>query len=192
LSITRCIPKLVVLAPGDAHETRKATIAAAEYPGPVYIRFTREKTPVFTTPETPFEIGKAVVLRDGTDVAIIGCGPLVYNALLAAEALSHDGINCRVIDNHSVKPMDENTILAAARECGAIVTVEEHQVQGGMGSRVAEIVVARRPVPIEFIGVHDRFGQSGEPNDLIEHYGMGVTHIIEAVKKVFNRKIIRE
>jgi transketolase len=188
MAITRVIPKLVVLAPCDVHETRKATLAAAKFNGPVYFRFAREKTPVFTTPETPFEIGKATVFRDGADVALIACGPLVYNALVAAEELAEDGIQCRVINNHTIKPMDEKAITAAATECGAIVTIEEHQVHGGMGSRVAEIVAGAHPVPIEFIGVQDRFGQSGTPEELVEHYGMGVSHIKVAVKKVLKRK----
>ena len=188
MAITRVIPKLVVLAPCDVHETRKATIAAAKYPGPVYFRFAREKTPVFTTEATPFEIGKAQTLRTGHGCAIIACGPLTYNALVAAEELAGEGIECEVVNNATVKPMDEATVIAAAKKCGAVVTVEEHQVQGGMGSRVAEILAANEPVPIEFIGVQDRFGQSGEPNELVEHYHMGTKHIKEAVKKVLKRK----
>ncbi len=189
MAITRCIPKLVVLAPCDVHETLKATVAAAKFSGPVYFRFAREKTPVFTTDDTPFQIGRAEIFREGNDAAIIACGPLVYNALVAAEELVKDGIECRVINNHTIKPMDEHTVIAAAEECKAIVTVEEHQVMGGMGSRVAEILAANHPTPIEFIGVQDRFGQSGDPSELIEHYGMGVGHIKEAVRKVIKRKV---
>lgn len=188
MAIMRTIPNMMVLAPADMIETRKAVIAASTYHGPVYVRFAREKSPIFTTEETPFIIGKANVLTEGRDAAIVACGPLVHNALLAAYALSQEGIHCRVINNHTVKPMDETTITAASRECGAIVTVEEHQVQGGMGSRVAEITAQFAPCPIEFVGVHDRFGESGEPNELIEVLGMGVEAIRQAVKNVVMRK----
>jgi len=173
IAITRCVPNLVVIAPCDAIETKKATLAAAEYVGPVYLRFAREKTPIMTTEDTPFEIGKALIFRDGKDVAIIGCGPLLHNALLAAEELAKEGIEVMVINNHTIKPMDSKTIIEAAKKCGAIVTVEDHQIMGGMGSAVAEVLAANYPVPIEFVGMKDRFGESGEPNELIEAFGMG-------------------
>jgi transketolase subunit B (EC 2.2.1.1) len=160
IAITRCIPNLVVIAPADVIETRKATLAAARYKGPVYLRFAREKTPIITTEETPFEIGKALVFREGKDVAIIGCGPLLYNAMLAAEELSKEGIDVMVVNNHTIKPMDTETIINAAKTCGAVVTVEDHQIMGGMGSAVAELLAQNYPVPIEFIGMRDRFGES--------------------------------
>lgn len=188
IAITRCIPNLVVIAPCDAIETKKATLAAAEYVGPVYLRFAREKTPIMTTEDTPFEIGKALVFREGKDVAIIGCGPLLHNALLAAEELAKEGIEAMVINNHTIKPMDKKTIIEAAKKCGAIVTVEDHQVMGGMGSAVAEVLAENFPVPIEFIGMKDKFGESGDPNELIEAFGMGKNAIKEAVKKVIQRK----
>lgn len=188
IAITRCIPNLVVIAPCDVIETRKATLAAARYKGPVYLRFAREKTPIITTEETPFEIGKAVIFREGKDVAIIGCGPLIYNAMLAAEELAKEGIDVMVVNNHTIKPMDAETIINAAKTCGAVVTVEDHQIMGGMGSAVAEILAQNYPVPIEFIGMRDRFGESGEPNELIEAFGMGKNSIKEAVKKVLQRK----
>lgn len=188
MAIMRTIPNMTVIAPADMIETRKAVVAASAHPGPVYIRFAREKSPVFTTEETPFVLGKANILSEGKDVAIIACGPLVHNALLAAYALAKEGIQCRVINNHTVKPMDQSAIVAASRECGAIVTVEEHQVHGGMGSRVAEIVAQSTPCPIEFVGVHDRFGESGEPNELIEALGMGVSAIEHAARAVLKRK----
>ena len=188
IAITRCIPNLVVIAPADVIETRKATLAAARYKGPVYLRFAREKTPIITTEETPFEIGKALVFREGKDVAIIGCGPLLYNAMLAAEELSKEGIDVMVVNNHTIKPMDTETIINAAKTCGAVVTVEDHQIMGGMGSAVAEVLAQNYPVPIEFIGMRDRFGESGEPNELIEAFGMGKNAIKEAVKKVLQRK----
>jgi transketolase len=199
IAIMRCLPEMVVLAPCDSIETKKATLAAAKYKGPVYLRFAREATPVFTTPKTSFKIGKAEVFREGKparrgggDATIIACGPLVYNSLVAAEKLAKQKIDVRVINNHTIKPMDEKTIIKAAKETKAIVTVEEHQVMGGMGSAVAEVLVsslpAGRQVPIEMIGVQDRWGESGEPDELIEHFGLGVNSIISAVKKVLKRK----
>ena len=190
IAITRVIANMTVVMPCDMLEAKKATLAAAEHVGPLYLRLQREKTPIFTTPETPFEIGKANTLyeSDKPEVSIIACGALVHNALLAAKKLEEEGIGVRVINNHTIKPMDNETILKAAKDTGAIVTVEEHQISGGMGSAVAEFLAKNHPVPIEFIGVQNRFGESGEPNELIEHFGMGVNHIVDAVKKVVKRK----
>ncbi|MDQ2866184.1 MAG: transketolase family protein [Candidatus Eremiobacteraeota bacterium] len=189
IAIMRVIPHMMVVVPCDSIQTKKATLALSEKKGPAYLRFARDKSAVVTADETPFEIGKAQTFRDGNDVAIVACGILLYNALAAADELAReDGIECRVVNNHTVKPMDETAIVAAARECGAIVTVEEHQIHGGMGSRVAEIVAQRRPVPIEFVGVNDSFGQSGDPAELIEFYGMGTYAIKDAVRRVRARK----
>jgi transketolase len=189
IAIMRVIPHMIVVVPCDSVQTKKATLALSQAWGPTYLRFGREKSAVITTEQTPFEVGKAQTFREGRDVAIVACGILVYNALLAADRLAReDGIECRVVNNHTVKPMDEAAILDAARTCGAIVTVEEHQQHGGMGSRVAEILAAHHPAPIEFIGVNDRFGQSGDPAELIEHYGMGVAAIEQAVRSVRRRK----
>ena len=143
IAITRVIPNMVVLAPCDTIEAKKATIAAAQYKGPVYIRFTREKTPVMTTEDTPFEIGQAEIFREGNDVTIIGCGPLVYEALKAAEELTKEGIEAEVINNHTIKPMDKETILESVKKTGCVVTVEEHQAAGGMGSAVSEIFISK-------------------------------------------------
>ena len=188
IAIMRVIPNMTVFVPCDAVQTRKATLAAAQWPHPVYLRFGREKSATVTTEDTPFEIGVAQVFRSGADVAIVACGILVYNALLAAEALAADGIQCCVINNHTVKPMDEETIVRAAQTCGSVVTVEEHQIRGGMGSAVAEVLARRCPVPIEFVGVDDRFGQSGDPMELIEYYGMGVDAIKRATRTALKRK----
>jgi transketolase len=188
IAIMRVIPHMTVVVPCDSVQTKKATLALSERWGPSYLRLGREKSPVITTEETPFEVGKAQIFREGGDVAIVACGILVYNALMAADKLSAEGIECRVVNNHTVKPMDDAAIVAAARDCGAIVTVEEHQKHAGMGSRVAEIVAQTYPVPIEFIGVDDRFGQSGDPLELIEFYGMGIDAIVAAVRKVAKRK----
>ena len=190
IALMRVQPRMVVIVPADAEEAKKATIAAAGNGKPTYLRLGREKTPVFTTAETPFEIGKALVLweSENPQATIVACGALVYNALMAAKELADEGVGTIVINNHTVKPMDRETILAAARKTRAVVTVEEHQVSGGMGSAVCEILSQECPVPVEMIGVHDEFGQSGEPKELIEHYGMGVVHIKEAVRKVVARK----
>ncbi|MDE2481583.1 MAG: transketolase family protein, partial [bacterium] len=191
IAIMRVIPHMMVVVPCDSVQTKKATLALSETFGPAYLRFAREKSPIVTTDETPFEIGKAQTFRNGNDVAIVACGILVHNALVAADELASEGINCRVVNNHTVKPMDAPAIEQAARECGAVVTVEEHQVHAGMGSRVAEILAESHPVPIEFVGVRDQFGQSGEPTELIEHYGMGTAAIKAAARRAFARKNAR-
>ena len=188
IAITRVIPNMVVLAPCDAIEAKKATIAAARYKGPVYIRFTREKTPVMTTEDTPFEISQAEIYRNGKDVTIIACGPLVYEALKAAEELTKEGIEAEVLNNHTVKPMDKETILKSVKKTGCVVTIEEHQAAGGMGSAVSEILSQNYPVPMEIIGVKDRFGESGEPNELLEKFGLTAKNIIVAARKVLKRK----
>lgn len=189
LAIMRVLPNMVVLVPGDAIETKKAVLAAAEYNGPVYIRFAREKTPVFTTDKTPFAIGKAQILHAGSDVAIVACGPLVYEALLAAHELEKAGVSVKVISSPSVKPLDETTLIAAAKQCGAIVTVEEAQAAGGLGGAVCELLSSTFPVPIERVGLEDTFGQSGTPTELLEHYKLTATWIAKAVKKVMKRKV---
>ncbi|TSD02463.1 MAG: transketolase [Parcubacteria group bacterium Athens0714_24] len=188
IAITRVIPNMVVLVPCDSIETEKATLAAAKFVGPVYMRFAREKTPVFTTKETPFEIGKAEILREGKNISIIACGPLVYEALKAAEILSKEGIETEVINNHTIKPMDKKTILDSIKKTGCVVTVEEHQAMGGMGSAVCEVLAQEFPVPVELVGVKDRFGESGEPNELLKAFGLVAENIIEAAKKVIKRK----
>jgi len=188
IALMRVQPNMTVLVPCDAVEARKATLAAAFYDGPAYLRFGREKTPVFTTEKTPFEIGKAIVFREGKDITIAGCGALLYNALVAAEELSKEGIEAEVINSHTVKPLDIETILNSVKKTKAIVTVEEHQIMGGFGSAVAEMLAQYFPAPQEFIGVRDRFGESGEPDELIEAFGMGVKDIKKAILKVIKRK----
>jgi transketolase len=188
IALMRVLPEMTVLVPCDANETYKATMAASAHPGPVYVRFARDKSPVFTTEDAPFKIGKAAVLHEGDDVAIIGCGPLVYECLLAAEELKKVGINARVINNASVKPMDEKTILAAAKECGCIVTVEEAQAAAGMGSAVCEFVSEEHPVPVVRIGMQDRFGESGEPRELLEYFKLTAPAIKDAAMRVMKKK----
>jgi transketolase len=188
IALMRVLPRMVVVVPCDVWEAQKATVAIAFNGSPSYIRLGREKSPVFTTEKTPFEIGRAEIFREGDDVAIIGCGALVYEALKASEQLSKEGINCAVINNHTIKPLDEKTIIAAAQRCGAVVTVEEHQIAGGLGSAVAEVLMRNYPVPQEFIGVQDRFGESGEPAELIKKFRLDASAIQDAVKRVLKRK----
>ncbi|MDE2188105.1 MAG: transketolase family protein [Patescibacteria group bacterium] len=192
IAITRVIPRMVVISPCDAIEAKKATIAAARTKEPTYIRLAREATPVITTAETPFQIGKAeeYFRTSGKKpyVGIIATGALLYKALIAAKKLSDQGTPVVVLNLSTIKPLDEMAVTKLAHEAGAIVTVEEHQIAGGMGSAVAECLARSVPVPIEFIGVRDQFGQSGTPEELIELYGMGEKDILAAVKKVIIRK----
>lgn len=190
IAITRVVPRMTVVVPADAIEAKKATVAIAKRRGAVYLRLAREKTPVVTTEESPLEIGRANVLIDpvAPDAVIIACGQLVYNALLAANKLLAEKIEVTVINNHTIKPLDVETILKQVKRVNAVVTVEEHQKAGGLGGAIAELLAAELPTPIEFIGVADEFGQSGTPAELVEHYGMGITAIVEAVKKVIKRK----
>lgn len=192
LAITRVIPRMIVLSPCDSVEAKKATIAAAKTGTPVYLRLAREKTPVITTNDTPFEIGKSQIFFNAVtgkpDVGIIATGALVYKAIKVAEALEKEKIGVIVMNLATIKPLDEKAIAKLAEQAGALVTVEEHQIAGGMGSAVAECVAKHHPVPIEFVGVKDEFGQSGKPEELLEFYGMGEKDILEAVKKVIKRK----
>jgi len=188
LAIMRALPNMVVISPTDSIEARKATLAAARLPQPCYIRLSREKIPLITTDQTPFEIGKAEVFYEGSDVAVIATGELVHKALLAARELKSRNISVRVINCHTIKPLDKDTILKAAKDCRAIVTVEEHQIHGGLGSAVAEVIVQNFPVPMKIIGVEDRFGESGEPNELLEKFGLTVDVIIKAVTAVLRMK----
>ncbi|MES2436668.1 MAG: transketolase C-terminal domain-containing protein [Patescibacteria group bacterium] len=192
LALMRVIPRMIVLSPCDFIEARKATLAAAKIKDPVYIRLARDKTPVITTEETVFEIGKAQTVwqpaAGKADVGIIATGALVHKALLAAKELEKEKIGVTVINLATIKPLDEKAIIKLAQDTCAIVTVEEHQIAGGMGSAVSECLAKNKPVPQEFVGVKDEFGQSGTPAELIEHYGMGQKDIIAAVKKVMKRK----
>lgn len=191
IALMRVQPNMRVMAPCDKQEAKKVVHAAVEQDGPVYFRVAREKTPRVTTEDSPFEFGVANTLWESEepDVAIIACGPLVHNALVAAKQLQdHEGIQTVVLNNHTIKPMDESAVIEAAKRAGAVVTVEEHQVSGGMGSAVAEILSQNVPTPQEFIGVHDEFGESGPPMKLVEEYGMGVDSIAEAANRAKNRK----
>lgn len=194
IAIMRAMPNMKVVVPCDAIEAEKATFAAAKIWGPIYLRYAREKSPVITTEATPFMPGRAQVFwhpkTNGkkAEVAIIACGLLVYNALLAAKELEEAGIETVVLNSPTIKPLDANSILEVAKKIGAVVTVEEHQVAGGLGGAVAELLAVGFPVPIEFVGMKDTFGESGSPGALIGKYGMGVKDIVEAAKKVLKRK----
>ena len=192
IAITRVIPRMVVISPCDAIEAKKATMAMARTKEPTYMRISRQKTPVITTSETPFEIGKAQEYFRSSGkkpvVGIIATGHLLYKALLVAKKLESEGLPSVVMNLATIKPLDEQAIIHLAHEAGAIITVEEHQIAGGMGSAIAECLAKNFPVPIEFIGVHDKFGQSGEAEELLELYEMEEKDIYAAVKKVVLRK----
>ncbi len=191
IAIMRVIPKMTVIAPADVHEAKKATLAAAAYQGPVYIRLGREKTPVMSTVGSPFEIGKAQLFLEGNHeharkVGIISTGTLTYNAMAAARELNEMGIGACVLHMATIKPLDTDAILEVAKGHDAIVTVEEHQVAGGLGSAVAEYLSEHLPKKIVRVGVHDQFGQSGTPEELIAHYGMDAPAIVAAAKRALD------
>jgi len=188
IAITRVLPMMRVEVPCDYWDARKTTVAAANVVGPVYLRFGRDKSPVVTTKDTLFAFGKAEVFREGSDVAILACGPLVFEALVAAQELEKQGVSCRVINNHSIKPLDLETVEKAARDCGCVVTAEEHQITGGMGSAVAEALAKTHPVAQEFVGMPDHFGESGTPAELYKKWGMTSEAIVSAAKKAIARK----
>jgi len=193
IAITRVIPRLMVISPCDSIEAKKATMLSTDTGTPVYLRLARDKTPIMTTEDTPFEIGKVQIFwhpsegRTKPEVGIIATGALLHKALLAAKDLEEKGIEVEVMNLHTIKPLDEKAIIDLAKRTGKIVTVEEHQIRGGMGSAVAECLAKNFPVPMEFIGVDDDFGQSGTQDELIEHYGMGTKSIIKAVNKILKR-----
>jgi transketolase len=190
IALMRTLPNMTVLVPCDAEEARKAVIAAFAREKPTYIRFSRLEAPVITTQDTPFEIGRAehFLKSESPDVAFLAAGTMVYRSLLAARALKAEGIEADVLNMHSIKPMDIPAVISAAKEAGAIVTVEEHQILGGLGSTVAEILVQNNPVPMELVGVHDRFGQSGYAEELFEEYGLAVETIKNAARRAIGRK----
>lgn len=186
IGLMRMLPNMVVIAPGDAEEARKAVVWAAEHEGPVYLRFGRSATPVFTTNETPFSVGKALTLWEGEKprVALLSTGSLAHQALLAARSLAAEKIESIVLHVPTIKPLDEVTILRVAERTGAVVTIEEHQAAGGFGSAVAELLAEKHPTHMRRVGVRDVFGQSGSSDELIEHYGLDASHIAEVVREL--------
>jgi len=196
IAIMRTLPNMKVIVPADAIEAKKATAFAAKINGPAYLRLSREKSPVFTNEETPFTIGKAEVLWNLSagsgfkkpDILIVGCGPVLYNALLAAKELEKEKIFAIVLNSHTIKPLDENKIIELVKKCGAVVSVEEHSILGGLGGAIAELLAKNYPAPMEFIGTKDTFGESAPPKELYKKYGLEPKDIIAAAKKAVKRK----
>jgi transketolase len=190
IALMRSMPNMIVIVPADANEANRATLAIAKNGKPTYLRLGREKTPVFTTNDTPFEIGKAITVYENNspDVGIVACGNMVYPAMVAAQELGNEGINATVINLHTIKPIDRDAIVNLAKSAGAIVTAEEHQIMGGMGSAVAEVLAEEHPVPMEFVGMRDAFGQSGKPDELMKHYKLDVEGIMVACRDAVRRK----
>jgi transketolase len=189
IAMMRVLPNMTVLSPCDATQAELAVMAAVEQvKGPVYLRFGREAMPDFTTPEMDFIVGKGQILNEGSDVTVVATGHLVWEALLAAREMQLKGISVRVINIHTVKPIDKNLLIQVAKETGAIVTAEEHQITGGLGSAVAEVLVSHCPVPVEFIGMPDTFGESGKAGELMDKYGLRAINICDAINKVLKRK----
>lgn len=182
VALMRVLPNMTVVVPCDAVETEKATLALAEREGPCYIRFGREAVPVITDEDSPFEIGKANVLRDGKDAVLFANGAMVYEGLEAAKQLAGEGIDLMVVNLHTVKPLDQEAVVAAAQKTGRVITVEEHQAAGGMGSAVAECLAQHYPVPMRILGMQDGFGESGAPDELMKRYGFSSDAIYQAVK----------
>ena len=187
IGMMRMLPGMTVINPCDYHQTKAAAIAIAKHHGPVYLRFGRPSWPMFTE-DMPFEIGKALPLAEGSDVSIFATGHMVWQAVEAAKELAKEGISVDLINIHTIKPLDEAAILKSVRKTGCVVTAEEHQRHGGLGDSVAQVLAQHLPTPQEYIAVNDSFGESGKPDQLMEKYGLGVQHVVEAVKKVIERK----
>ncbi|MDR0803090.1 transketolase family protein [Fluviicola sp.] len=187
VGMMRMLPHMTVIVPCDFNQTKQATMAIAEYNGPVYLRFGRPVVPVFIQPDAKFTIGKADVLIEGTDVTIIACGHLVWKSIEAARQLAEQGIHAEVINMHTIKPLDEKAILDSISKTKCVVTAEEHMLNGGLGDAVAQVLARHLPVPQEYIGVNDTFGESGTPDELMVKYGLDTPNIVEATKKVLTR-----
>lgn len=187
IALMRVLPKMVVIAPGDSVEAEKATLAIAFNNRPSYLRLAREKTPVFSTPDSPFEIGRAYVLREGGDVSLLGTGTMTYQLLRAADILSEQGIDAEVVHVPTIKPLDEATILSSVEKTGRVVTAEEAQVIGGFGSAVAELLSEKLPAPLKRVGMRDRFGESGSPNELLAHFGLDGAAIARSASEFIER-----
>ena len=188
IGMMKMLPGMVVINPCDFNQTKAATIAIAKHDGPVYLRFGRPKMPVFTPEDQEFNIGEAVLLNEGTDVTIVATGHLVWEAIEAGHILAEMGINAEVINIHTIKPLDASAILKSVEKTGCIVTAEEHQMNGGLGDSIAQLLALKRPTPIEMVAVNDSFGESGKPSDLMEKYGLTRSDIVKSVKKVLTRK----
>jgi transketolase len=184
----KMLPGMTVIVPCDYNQTKAATIAMADHIGPVYLRFGRPVWPIFTDANSKFEIGKAQIFSEGNDVSIFCCGHMVWNSIQAGIALQEKGINAEVINIHTVKPIDKDAVVSSLTKTGCAVTVEEHNVIGGLGDAIAQVAAKYIPTPIEYVGTQDTFGESGTPKELLKKYGLDVPDIIAAAEKVFNRK----
>ena len=182
IALMRVLPNMVVVAPGDSLEAEKATLAIAENGKPTYLRLAREKTPIFSTADSPFELGKAYVLKEGTDVSLFGTGTMTYQLLVAAKILETKGIHAEVVHVPTIKPLDHDTLLASAKKTGRVVTAEEAQAAGGFGSAVAEFLTDTLPMPIKRIGINDRFGESGAPSELMEYFGLSGEKLVSTIE----------
>lgn len=187
IGLMKMLPGMTVIVPCDFNQTKQATIAIADHEGPVYLRFGRPKWPVFIPTDMPFEIGKAQVLTEGSDVSIFACGHLVWNALQAAAELEKEGISAEVINVHTIKPLDEEAVLKSVRKTGRVVTCEEHSRYGGLGDSIAQLLARQLPTPQEYVAVNDSFGESGTPEQLLKKYGLDVPDVVKATKAVLAR-----
>ncbi|MGB1729306.1 MAG: transketolase family protein [Crocinitomicaceae bacterium] len=188
IGMMRMLPNMTVVVPADFNQTKQATKAIAEHDGPVYLRFGRPVMPIFIKPDSPFVIGKAQTIYEGSDVTIIACGHMVWKSIEAVEELKKKGISVDLINMHTIKPLDHSAILDSVRKTGCIVTAEEHMANGGLGEAVAQVLSRNYPCPQEFVAVNDSFGESGKPMDLMDKYGIGTSNIVSAVERVLERK----
>jgi transketolase len=188
IGLMKMLPGMTVINPCDYNQTKAATMAIADHEGPVYLRFGRPKVANFTPEDQKFEIGKALHLIEGSDVSIFATGHLVWKSIEAAQKMAEEGISCEVINIHTIKPLDREAVLSSVMKTKCAVSAEEHQINGGLGDSIAQLLVRSYPVPMEFVGMNDKFGESGTPDQLLDKYGMGTSNIIDAVKKVISRK----
>ncbi len=188
IGLMKMMPNMIVINPCDYNQTKQAAIAIAEYKGPAYLRFGRPKVPIFISEDTPFVIGKALMINEGKDVSIFATGHLVWEAILAGEILAEQGIDAEIINIHTIKPLDTEAILRSVEKTGCVVSCEEHQYNGGLNDSIAQLLARNNPKPMEYVGIDDQFGESGKPADLMVKYGLKAENIVEAVKKVLKRK----
>lgn len=188
IGLMKMLPGMTVINPCDYNQTKQATLAIADHQGPVYLRFGRPKWPVFISEDTPFVIGKALMLNEGTDVSIFATGHMVWKAIEAGQQLAEKGISAEIINIHTIKPLDEEAVIASAKKTGCVVTAEEHQMNGGLGDSIAQLLSRTMPTPLEMVAVNDSFGESGKPEELLVKYGLNDTDIVEAAQRVIGRK----
>lgn len=188
IGMMKMLPNMTVINPCDYNQTKAATIAIADHEGPVYLRFGRPGWPIFIPEDQPFEIGKALTIREGNDVSVFATGHMVWQAIRAAQELEKEGIDVEIINIHTIKPLDQDAILTSVTKTGCAVSAEEHQINGGLGDAVAQVLTRHLPSPQEYVGVNDHFGESGKPLDLLDKYGLGVSDVVGAIRKAMSRK----